>query len=233
MKVLLFAVLSVIPLLSMDKPKKPKRRKHLSSRLKRRSKSSPENLKIDTRVRLHTAVRYGNGELFAKYLRAGDWINMTDEKHQTPLHLISDSFDLSAVEECFKEYTSTRIKEHNRLQLTPKDLKGRTPLHKACKRNNLQAVALLISLKAPLDIKDNKKRLPIELTSDLSIINYLLENESPITQEVTLRITSMYLKMKEKNKQEKEELKKKKKERMAPFTQFWQILRTRNTHKGV
>ena len=44
-----------------------------------------------------------------------------------------------------------------------------TPLHIACQKNNMQIVSILVSFKADLNIRNSKKKLPIELTTDENI----------------------------------------------------------------
>ena len=44
-----------------------------------------------------------------------------------------------------------------------------TPLHIACQKNNMQIVSILVSFKADLTIRNSKKKLPVELTTDENI----------------------------------------------------------------
>ncbi len=113
----------------------------------------------------------------ALLLDNGALINIRNRQKQTPLHLFcrlnpkTDGWE--DIKQYFEEFNSPE-KGLTRLKINPTDKKGRTPLHEACIYNNLEAVKFLRSLGVILDPKDHDGKLPIELTTDIILINNLV-----------------------------------------------------------
>ena len=113
---------------------------------------------------LHYSCFYGREKmtqnLIKLYNPSKELINGITKEGYTPLHLACIKGHINIIK------TLLFLKD---IDVNINSEKEGTPLHIACEKNNMQIVSILVSYKADLNIKNSKKKLAIELTTDENI----------------------------------------------------------------
>lgn len=121
---------------------------------------------------LHVAAAYNQPEslnflLSASYFKqTRSLLNQKNEKGQTPLTIAASIGN---------DLLCKTLVEKNLEVLASKDLKGKTALHHAAKKNHSAVCLHLISLGARTDVEDCKSRRPFDLATNPAVKRSLLE----------------------------------------------------------
>jgi ankyrin repeat protein len=194
------------------------------------SKASPNNASQDNSP-IHESIRQHNPQLLEQLLNAGGDINLRADFGKTPLHvaiqedqwnivdiLLKKKADLNAVTDsgvtCLhfgaaistgsaasKDGVEKLINLMKQVDLVNKN--GKTPLHVAAEKGNLDAIKLLLMANASTTIKDGWGRTPSECGKATAF--KLISNHKPGTKYEFVDMNAL---AKEIEKEEKEAAKK-------------------------
>ncbi|KAL8602302.1 Osteoclast-stimulating factor 1 [Nucella lapillus] len=115
---------------------------------------------------LHDAAKRGNIEFLNECLSNRVSVNGLDKAGSTPLHWASHGGHVDCLKELLAD-PKCEINAQNKL--------GDTALHSAAWKNHTTAVKMLLERGARVDLRNNEKKLPVDLTKDPEIAAQLRE----------------------------------------------------------
>ncbi|XP_076464985.1 osteoclast-stimulating factor 1-like [Babylonia areolata] len=115
---------------------------------------------------LHDAAKRGNIDFLKECLSNRVSVNGLDKAGSTPLHWASHGGHVNCMQILLAD-TKCEVNVQNKL--------GDTALHSASWKNHAAAVKMLLEKGARVDVRNNEKKLPVDLAKDPDVLAQLRE----------------------------------------------------------